>query len=141
VILSDYATLMVEILKDNARQEAGAVYGSTCPGRSSSDRSRRLTPSNRCAGGSPVVWPDPVEPECLAERKIKAAWKPPRSAVSSSRAYSVPQDFMIDAIKKANVDLVRLNLDANRHSDDIVKLLKKNMAVAQRSDFKDCPRR
>jgi pimeloyl-ACP methyl ester carboxylesterase len=27
VILSDYATLMVEILKDNARQEAGAVYG------------------------------------------------------------------------------------------------------------------
>jgi len=27
VILSDYATLVVEILKDNARQEAGAVYG------------------------------------------------------------------------------------------------------------------
>src|SRR6201981_287652 len=27
VIISDYATLMVEILKDNARPEAGAVYG------------------------------------------------------------------------------------------------------------------
>jgi nicotinamidase-related amidase len=27
VILSDYSTLMVEILKDNARPEAGAVYG------------------------------------------------------------------------------------------------------------------
>ena len=27
VILSDYATLMVEILKDNGRPEAGAVYG------------------------------------------------------------------------------------------------------------------
>src|SRR6201987_1983861 len=27
VILSDYATLMVEILKDNSRAEAGAVYG------------------------------------------------------------------------------------------------------------------
>ena len=27
VILSDYATLMVEILKDNARPEASAVYG------------------------------------------------------------------------------------------------------------------
>jgi hypothetical protein len=27
VILSDYATLMVEILKDNARPEAGQVYG------------------------------------------------------------------------------------------------------------------
>jgi nicotinamidase-related amidase len=27
VILSDYATLMVEILKDNARPEAGVVYG------------------------------------------------------------------------------------------------------------------
>jgi hypothetical protein len=26
VILSDYATLMVEILKDNARGEAGRVY-------------------------------------------------------------------------------------------------------------------
>jgi hypothetical protein len=27
VNLSDYATLMVEILKDNAGEEAGAVYG------------------------------------------------------------------------------------------------------------------
>lgn len=27
VILSDYATLMVEILKDNGRPQAGAVYG------------------------------------------------------------------------------------------------------------------
>jgi hypothetical protein len=26
VILSDYATLMVQILGDNARQEAGAIY-------------------------------------------------------------------------------------------------------------------
>ena len=27
VIVADYATLMVEILNDNARAEAGAVYG------------------------------------------------------------------------------------------------------------------
>ena len=27
VILADYATLMVEIMKDNARPEAAAVYG------------------------------------------------------------------------------------------------------------------
>ena len=27
VTISDYATLMVEILKDNARPEAGEVYG------------------------------------------------------------------------------------------------------------------
>ncbi|MGD0887113.1 MAG: hypothetical protein ABSA46_19900 [Thermodesulfovibrionales bacterium] len=27
VIVSDYTTLMVEILKDNARPEAGPVYG------------------------------------------------------------------------------------------------------------------
>jgi hypothetical protein len=27
VVVSDYATLMVEILKDNARPEASAVYG------------------------------------------------------------------------------------------------------------------
>jgi hypothetical protein len=27
VIVSDYATLMVEILKDNARPDAGEVYG------------------------------------------------------------------------------------------------------------------
>jgi hypothetical protein len=27
VTLSDYATLMMEIMKDNARPEAGAVYG------------------------------------------------------------------------------------------------------------------
>ena len=29
VIVSDYTTLMVEILKDNARPEAGEVYGAT----------------------------------------------------------------------------------------------------------------
>jgi hypothetical protein len=38
VILSDYATLMVEILKDNAPPEAGATVPSTCPGRNSSGR-------------------------------------------------------------------------------------------------------
>lgn len=27
VILSDFATLMMEVLKDNARPDAGAVYG------------------------------------------------------------------------------------------------------------------
>ena len=27
VVVSDYTTLMVEILKDNARPEAGEVYG------------------------------------------------------------------------------------------------------------------
>jgi len=47
VILSDYATLIVEILKDNAPPEAGATVPSTCPGRNSSGRSRRLTASNR----------------------------------------------------------------------------------------------
>jgi protein-disulfide isomerase len=53
--------------------------------------------------------------------------------------YNVPQDFMMDAIKKTSVDLVRLNLDASRHSDDIVKLLKKNMAVAQAVGFQGLP--
>ena len=55
VILSDYATLMVEILKDNARPEAGAVYGPwTWAGPSSLDRSPRPTANNRYAGGSPA---------------------------------------------------------------------------------------
>jgi hypothetical protein len=47
VILSDYATLMVEILKDNARAEDAAVYGMPwrCPGPNSWGRSRRPTPS------------------------------------------------------------------------------------------------
>jgi hypothetical protein len=27
VIIGDYATLMVEILKDNSRPDAGAIYG------------------------------------------------------------------------------------------------------------------
>src|SRR5205823_4693965 len=51
VIVSDYATLMVEILKDNARPEAGAVYGaSTCPGPSSWGRSRTRTASKAVRG-------------------------------------------------------------------------------------------
>jgi hypothetical protein len=46
VILSDYATLMVEILKDNARPEAGPSTAPwTCPGPSSWGRSRRPTAS------------------------------------------------------------------------------------------------
>ena len=56
VILSDYATLMVEILKDNARPEAGAVYGAMdMPWAKLVGRSRRLTASNRYAGGSPAL--------------------------------------------------------------------------------------
>jgi nicotinamidase-related amidase len=48
VILSDYATLMVEILKDNARRRLGPFMAPlTCPGPSSWGRSRRLTASKR----------------------------------------------------------------------------------------------
>jgi len=49
VILSDYATLMVEILKDNARLRPSTAPW-TCPGPSSWGRSRRPTPSKRCVG-------------------------------------------------------------------------------------------
>jgi hypothetical protein len=46
VILSDYATLMVEILKDNARPEARAVYGAMdMPWAKLVGRSRRPTGS------------------------------------------------------------------------------------------------
>ena len=48
VLLSDYATLMVEILKDNARPEAGAVYEAwICPGPNSCARSPKRTGDNR----------------------------------------------------------------------------------------------
>ncbi|WP_296739040.1 DsbA family protein [Mesorhizobium sp.] len=53
--------------------------------------------------------------------------------------YSVPQDFMMDAVRKANVDLLRLSLDEKRHSDDIVRVLKTNLAVAQAVGFQGLP--
>src|ERR1700677_895587 len=47
VIVSDYATLMVEILKDNARSEAGIVYDALdMPWAKLVGRSRRLTASD-----------------------------------------------------------------------------------------------
>src|SRR5258705_13583728 len=50
VMVSDYATLMVEILNDNARPEAGEVYGRwTWLGPSLSARSPTLTKSKRPA--------------------------------------------------------------------------------------------
>jgi hypothetical protein len=49
VILSDYATLMVEILKDNARLEARAVYDAIdMPWASWWGRSRKPTAHRRC---------------------------------------------------------------------------------------------
>jgi len=46
VIVSDYASLMVEILKDNSRPDAGAIMEPwTCPGPSSSARSPTATES------------------------------------------------------------------------------------------------
>jgi len=48
-MVSDYATLMVEILKDNGRPEAGEVYGGPwiCLGPNSSARSPRPTESSQ----------------------------------------------------------------------------------------------
>ena len=52
VIVSDCASLMVEILKDNARPEAGpCTVQWTCPGRSSWGRLRTPTQSKRCGVG------------------------------------------------------------------------------------------
>ena len=53
-----------------------------CRGPSSSGRSRRLTASNRCAGGSPVVRLDPSSPN--ASPNAKSA----QSAVSISRSFT-----------------------------------------------------
>lgn len=53
VIVSDYATLMVEILADNASPMAGEVYGALdMPSPYSSDSSRRRTPNRDDRPGS-----------------------------------------------------------------------------------------
>ncbi len=58
VILSDYATLMVEILGDNGRPEAGAVYARSRhalgqAGRADRPGARQMTPGRTSAGPTP----------------------------------------------------------------------------------------
>jgi len=88
----------VEILKDNARPEAGAVYGAMdMPGPSSWGRSRERTVSKRCApvgfvrdrvveawtsGGGTVIrlgrfWEPPVHGEFVNQPAI-GIWNRPR---------------------------------------------------------------
>jgi hypothetical protein len=56
VIVSDYATLIVEILKDNARPEAGEVYGAMDMGwASSSVRLPRHTENDQLSN-QPLDW-------------------------------------------------------------------------------------
>ncbi len=42
----------------------------------------------------------------------------------------VPQDRMVEEIRKTSVDMNQLDADINGHADEIGKLIKRNLAVA-----------
>jgi putative glutathione S-transferase len=73
VILSDYATLMAEILKDNARPrpKAGAVNGAIHMPWLSSGRSRKPTANRRPLVG---LWSDPVAVIDLYRARSMCRW-------------------------------------------------------------------
>src|SRR5262245_19309121 len=80
VILSNYATLMVEILKDNAQPEAGAVYGAIdMPWAKLVGRSRRPTANRQLPVG---LWSDPVAVIDLYRARSMCRWcKEPMTTV------------------------------------------------------------
>lgn len=71
--------------------------------------------------------------------KYQGQYLAAHNALMQLPGYDVPQDFMIDAVKNAGVDMTRLDADISKHSDDILKLLKKNQVVAQAVGFQGLP--
>ena len=68
VILSDYATLMVEILKDNARGEAGRVYGAIDMPRPGEARRADRAGLRQVAGTAAEVWSWQMRPADVQHR-------------------------------------------------------------------------
>lgn len=89
-------------------------------------------------------WPILAETSIVGARLALAAkyqdqYLPVHHALMDIPGYGISRDQMLDAVRKTGVDQSRLDADIVAHADDILRLLKRNLNIAEAIGLQGTP--
>ena len=89
-------------------------------------------------------WPILHETSIVGARLALAAkyqdnYLPVHHALMDIPGYGIPQEQMLAAVRKTNVDQARLDADLTAHADDILRLIKRNLNIAEAIGLQGTP--
>ena len=64
---------------------------------------------------------------------------PVHHALMDIPGYGIPKDQMLEAVRKTKVDQARLDADLTTHADDILRLIKRNLNIAEAIGLQGTP--
>jgi len=89
-------------------------------------------------------WPILHETSIVGARLALAAkyqdnYLPVHHALMDIPGYGIPKDQMLEAVRKTKVDQARLDADLTAHADDILRLIKRNLNIAEAIGLQGTP--
>jgi protein-disulfide isomerase len=89
-------------------------------------------------------WPILHETSIIGARLALAAkyqdrYLPVHHALMDIPGYGIPRDQMLEAVRKTDVDQARLDADLTAHADDILRLIKRNLNIAEAIGLQGTP--
>ena len=89
-------------------------------------------------------WPVLAETSIVGARLALAAkyqdqYLPVHHALMDIPGYGISRDQMLDAVRKTSVDQPRLDADIVAHADDILRLIKRNLNIAEAIGLQGTP--
>lgn len=89
-------------------------------------------------------WPVLAETSIVGARLALAAkyqdqYLPVHHALMDIPGYGISRDQMLDAVRKTGVDQPRLDADIVAHADDILRLIKRNLTIAEAIGLQGTP--
>lgn len=89
-------------------------------------------------------WPILAETSIVGARLALAAkyqdqYLPVHHALMDIPGYGISQEQMLDAVRKTGVDRPRLDADTTAHADDILRLIKRNLNIAEAIGLQGTP--
>ena len=89
-------------------------------------------------------WPVLAETSIVGARLALAAkyqdqYLPVHHALMDIPGYGISQEQMLDAVRKTGVDQSRLDADITAHADDILRLIKRNLNIAEAIGLQGTP--
>jgi protein-disulfide isomerase len=89
-------------------------------------------------------WPILTETSIVGARlalgaKYQGQYLPVHHALMDIPGYGVPQEKMVEAVRHTGVDAAQLDADIAAHADDIMRLIKRNLNIAEAIGFQGTP--
>jgi len=89
-------------------------------------------------------WPILTETSIIGARlalaaKYQGKYLPVHHALMAIPGYGIPQDKMLETVRTTGVDAARLDADIADHGDDITRLIKRNLNIAEAIGLQGTP--